>query len=267
MSDQLNLEDLKRKALDFIRCGIAANYSGERRDELMAQVYSHAAKLFDERDALKAEVERLTPLQFRTAPCHAACEATAFNIEIRKLKAEINKAKRALESAGYSLLEGAQEWKPPIGPSPSPLLDLIDSLRAELEAARKQEPFMWAFMFPNGDIAKEHFFDEFSANICWLYRVPSGRAIPCYASPVPAQQSETLEVLSSAIDTLKTVADNCEWSRSDFPVIARAEKLLPVPAEKVTHWSDCATNNGPAMEPGECDCGGYPPKEPPCATE
>lgn len=86
-----------------------------------------------ERDALKSEVERLTPMQFRPAPCHAACESTAFNIEIRKLKAE-------LEALGH--------------------------------------------------------------------------------------RSEALEVLSSAIDTLKTVAGNCEWSHSDFPVIARAEKLL-----------------------------------------
>jgi hypothetical protein len=54
------------------------------------------------------------------------------------LKVELDKAKRALESAGYTLLDGAQEWKPPIGPSSSPLLDLIDSLRAELEAARMQ---------------------------------------------------------------------------------------------------------------------------------
>ncbi|MBS4074573.1 hypothetical protein KGY14_05140 [Ameyamaea chiangmaiensis] len=23
------------------------------------------------------------------------------------------------------------------------------------------------------------------------------------------------------------------------------------------HWSDCAVHNGPAMEPGPCDCGGY----------
>ena len=23
------------------------------------------------------------------------------------------------------------------------------------------------------------------------------------------------------------------------------------------HWSDCAVNNGPAYEPGPCDCGGY----------
>ena len=45
-------------------------------------------ELVKERDALKAEVERLTPLQFRPAPCHARCEAAAFNIEIRKLKAE-----------------------------------------------------------------------------------------------------------------------------------------------------------------------------------
>jgi len=26
----------------------------------------------------------------------------------------------------------------------------------------------------------------------------------------------------------------------------------------INHWSDCAVNNGPAYEPGECDCGGSP---------
>jgi hypothetical protein len=45
-------------------------------------------ELVKERDALRAEVERLTPLQFRPAPCHAHCEAAAFDIEIRKLKAD-----------------------------------------------------------------------------------------------------------------------------------------------------------------------------------
>lgn len=27
---------------------------------------------------------------------------------------------------------------------------------------------------------------------------------------------------------------------------------------KAQHWSDCAIYNAPALEPGECDCGGYP---------
>jgi hypothetical protein len=39
-------------------------------------------------DALVQEVERLTPLQYRQAPCHKFCESTAFNIEIKNLRAE-----------------------------------------------------------------------------------------------------------------------------------------------------------------------------------
>lgn len=27
------------------------------------------------------------------------------------------------------------------------------------------------------------------------------------------------------------------------------------------HYSDCAVNNGPAYEPGPCDCGGYNPEK------
>jgi hypothetical protein len=34
------------------------------------------------------EIARLTPLQYRQAPCHKFCEATAFKVEIRELKAE-----------------------------------------------------------------------------------------------------------------------------------------------------------------------------------
>ena len=74
-------------------------------------------------------------------------EVDQLNIEIEALKAEnarlreeLDKATRALTSAGYTLLEGAQEWKPPIGPSSAPLLDLIDALRAELELKQSNLP-------------------------------------------------------------------------------------------------------------------------------
>ena len=31
--------------------------------------------------------------------------------------------------------------------------------------------------------------------------------------------------------------------------------------EPTLHWSDCAIYNGPAYEPGPCDCGGYKPED------
>jgi hypothetical protein len=64
------------------------------RPEVVLDLLERLDNSESERDALKAEVERLTPLQFRPAPCHAACEATAFNIEIRKQKAELEAARQ-----------------------------------------------------------------------------------------------------------------------------------------------------------------------------
>lgn len=46
-----------------------------------------------ERDAMAQEVERLTPLQYRQAPCHKFCESNAYEIEIRGLKSEIARLK------------------------------------------------------------------------------------------------------------------------------------------------------------------------------
>lgn len=42
-------------------------------------------------DSLIAEVERVGALQYRQAPCHHACEANAFQIEIRNLKAQLRR--------------------------------------------------------------------------------------------------------------------------------------------------------------------------------
>lgn len=286
---------------------------------------------------------------------HAAIKdfaKTLKSIEIRKLKAEINKAKRALESAGYSLLEGAQEWKPPIGPSPSPLLDLIDSLRAELEAARKQDPVGFRLV-KMSDIVKIHeclppepetmpgfefSYPQDSANAA-LRRVREA-VVSMSSSPAPAQQVETTgeipdfteeetQRLIERLTSLKGevvkvpiqndlavwygpmpesngktnwtailyrknpdcrmggIGDGYTIDRSEYPDRVRYEAdrvrhligelkeppfILDYDENKhsgyeeqqpsaVTHWSDCATNNGPAMEPGECDCGGYPPRD------
>lgn len=92
--------------------------------------------------------------------------------------------------------------------------------KPELEAARKQEPVGYFYLL------------DFSDTTIYQDKSKDDNFSPLYASPVPAQQAEALEaleVLSSAIDTLKTVADNLEWLHSDFPVIARAEKLLKEP--------------------------------------
>lgn len=58
-----------------------------------------------------------------------------------ELVEQLDQAVRALISGGYTLAGGAQEWKPPTGPSASPLLDRIDGLTAqrdELLAALKE---------------------------------------------------------------------------------------------------------------------------------
>lgn len=44
------------------------------------------------------------------------------------MQGRLDRAERALTRAGFTYTEGAQEWKPPIGPSASPLLDRIDYL-------------------------------------------------------------------------------------------------------------------------------------------
>lgn len=44
------------------------------------------------------------------------------------LQTRLHLAERALRSAGYTQLSPANEWKPPLGPSASPLLNRIDHL-------------------------------------------------------------------------------------------------------------------------------------------
>ncbi len=84
-------------------------------------------------------------------------ELSVSRKEIDALLAELGKAARTLALAGYTRLEGAQEWKPPTGPSSTPLLDLIDALRAEIDAVTSHRDMLevelaeksWRVIGPN----------------------------------------------------------------------------------------------------------------------
>lgn len=52
------------------------------------------------------------------------------------MQERLDRAERALTRAGFTYTEGAQEWKPPIGPSASPMLDRIDQLQELLRQCR-----------------------------------------------------------------------------------------------------------------------------------
>lgn len=45
---------------------------------------------------------------------------------------KLNIACRSLVAAGFTYTEGAKSWRPPLGPSASPLLDKIDKLEAQV---------------------------------------------------------------------------------------------------------------------------------------
>lgn len=58
--------------------------------------------------------------------------------EIEHLTFKSDKAEGALRGAGWTQSPVSCEWKPPIGPNPSPLLEQIDRLRADLDRANTE---------------------------------------------------------------------------------------------------------------------------------
>lgn len=54
----------------------------------------------------------------------------------RALAARVERSETALRGAGWTYLEGAESWKPPLGPSASPLLQTIDNLTEQLAEAQ-----------------------------------------------------------------------------------------------------------------------------------
>lgn len=69
-----------------------------------------------------------TQQNWETWQASAACSAS----RIAELEEGKDRAERALLRAGYTHLDGAQEWRPPIGPNPCHLLDRIAELEAEV---------------------------------------------------------------------------------------------------------------------------------------
>ena len=60
-------------------------------------------------DSLIAEVDRVEALQYRQAPCHHVCEANAFQIEIRNLKAQIEDHRQQLRKEQLYVQELADD--------------------------------------------------------------------------------------------------------------------------------------------------------------
>ena len=83
------------------------------------------AALLEALDAADREVERLTALQYRQAPCHKFCEANAFTMEIRALKAENEKLQ--VDIANIKEVEFPRR----LDKVAKPIIDERDALKAE----------------------------------------------------------------------------------------------------------------------------------------
>lgn len=157
--------------------------------EALDGLHERVAALEIERDALKAEVERLTPLQFRPAPCYKFCESMAFKIEIKQLKAELKATESRLHevAVGCANAEFELEKAKAKASKAQELADWHLSHRtlaeSQLEAARKQEPFAYCFTDVNG---KPTQFTDAPK-----YSHPNDLRVikPLYARPVPAHQA------------------------------------------------------------------------------
>jgi hypothetical protein len=70
------------------------------------------------------------------------------NMEYGELLEQFFEARDTLRGAGFTQLSPHNNWKPPLGPSASPLLKRIDELTAQLAEAQKQAAY-WKVMHDN----------------------------------------------------------------------------------------------------------------------
>jgi hypothetical protein len=92
-----------------------------------------AATIRIDNDAM--EITRLTQLQYRQAPCHKFCEATAFNIETRALKAERDAAVAELSKVTDELFALSQD--------DGKIERALDRANEEIARFKSQEPVAW----------------------------------------------------------------------------------------------------------------------------
>lgn len=100
------------------------------------------------------------------------------------LKAEVNRL-----PAKWSEDSSLQTWFPITSEELESLRAENKALKGEIEAARRQEPFCWIWQHSNGCPAGGTFGSEHAANDFWDIISPNGKAIPLYVSPAPVQQS------------------------------------------------------------------------------
>lgn len=67
---------------------------------------------------------------------HFRDEVVTLHTQLTIQAQRLAKAETALKHAGYTLKEGAEAWKPPLGPSVSPLLKKLDQQAKELERVK-----------------------------------------------------------------------------------------------------------------------------------
>lgn len=90
-----------------------------RVDAIVAHFKAALAELQEQSRADRAEVANLT------------LQLNEHMDEVASLTGTVEHLRATLSRHGFTHVEGAAEWKPPIGPNPSPLLDELDRLRAE----------------------------------------------------------------------------------------------------------------------------------------
>jgi hypothetical protein len=89
----------------------------------------YSAMLYALADEIEAE-EGCTTESHETVR-EAAQRMDELTVTIRGMEIQRGRAERALLRAGFTFTDGAEEWKPPIGPSSSPILDRIDVLERQ----------------------------------------------------------------------------------------------------------------------------------------
>ncbi len=144
-----------------------------------------------ERDALRAELEAKTSTMMGVGDGAGKLFVYGDHDSIKAVQALILQGEQG-ESDRAELESVLQQWNEIVLASGSKThggaIGHVSAMRAEQDAARKQEPYCWVWSHANGSPGVGMFSSEQAAKDAWDIISPNGSAIPLYASPVPAQQ-------------------------------------------------------------------------------
>lgn len=173
------------------------------------------------------------------------------------LAMELDRATSALTSAGFTLVEGAQEWKPPIGPSASPLLDRIylmaELLQETIHSVRYEE------MEANFSREKHLQTLRYRINAALAGKLPERRDTEWTdAASTPtaddyrelqAQHDQVQSRLKAALDALREAKTYARWESEQY---TEADLEVPVGLAKLLATID-ALLAGQVLEPAVPD--------------